>query len=132
MKSFVTPQGTHALRGFFANLPKDKRYRVTIEEYKSKRSLEQNSRYWLILSFIAEQVKPEGREYSPEVWHEWAKAKFLGKDTIVIDGEPVLVQKTTTKLKVLEFGDYMTQVEVWAVDHNVHFYESLNHSEAAA
>ena len=125
MKSFVTPQGTHALRGFFANLPKDKRYRVTIEEYKSKRSLEQNSRYWLILSFIAEQVKPEGREYSPEVWHEWAKAKFLGKDTIVIDGEPVLVQKTTTKLKVLEFGDYMTQVEVWAVDHNVHFYESL-------
>ena len=101
------------------------RYTVEIKEYGRKRSVDQNNRYWAILTDIAEQVKPEGKEYSPETWHEYFKARFLGKDTMVIDGELVLVPKTTTKLKVVEFIDYCTQVEAWAVEHRVRFYDDL-------
>lgn len=123
MKSFITPAGTRALLEFIES-HQDKKLVFEVKEYGRKRSVEQNNRYWAILTDIAEQVKPD-REYSPETWHEYFKAKFIGKDTMIIDGEPVLVQKTTTNLRVLEFGDYMTQVEAWAVDHNVRFYENL-------
>lgn len=125
MKSFILPHGKQSLDTFFSKLPEGQRFKVTVEEYKSKRSLEQNARYWVILTQISEQVTDENeRKYSPEVWHEFFKAKFLGKDAVIIDNEPVLLPRTTTTLKVLEFGDYMTQCEAWAVDHGVKFYES--------
>src|SRR5690606_24825370 len=108
---------------FILNLEGD--YLVTIEQNRRTRSLAQNARYWVILTFIASQVKPNGQEYSPEVWHEYFKAKFLGKDTYLIDGDAILVPRSTTKLKVVEFIDYCTQVEAWAVDHGVHFYDDL-------
>lgn len=126
MRSFVIPAGQQSLLDTLAQLDPKGRYVVEVKEYKRARSLEQNARYWAILTHIAEQLPDENdRMYSTETWHEFFKAKFLGKDTLIIDGEPVLVQKTTTKLKVLEFGDYMTQVEAWAVDHDVKFYDQL-------
>lgn len=95
-------------------------YEVIIRELKPKRSIEQNARYWALLTQISRQVQDEnGRDYSPETWHEYFKAKFLGKDCILLDGEPFLVQKTTTSLNVMQFGDYMTMIEVWAVEHDV-------------
>lgn len=124
MKSFVLPVGMHSLLQHLEAYG-DRKAIVEVRPYGRSRSLEQNARYWAILTDIAEQVKPNGQEYSPETFHEYFKAKFLGKDTLIIDGDPVLVQRTTTKLKVMEFMDYMTQVEAWAVDHGVHFYDSL-------
>ena len=121
-EQFITPARTHALLKFIEE-HQDKKLIFEVREYKRERSLEQNARYWAILTDIAEQVKPEDREFAPETWHEFFKAKFLGKDTMVIDGEPVLVQRTTTKLRVMEFIDYCTQVEAWAIEHGVHFWD---------
>lgn len=88
-------------------------YRVTVDEIKATRSLEQNARYWAMLTAISQQA-PEhmgGQWYSPEVWHEYAKRRFLGVEPGPYDTG---VPKSTTKLRVGEFADYMTQVEVWA------------------
>jgi len=96
-------------------------HEVVFRPYKHKRSIEQNARYWAILNDIADQLKPDGREYSPEVWHEYFKSKFIGKDTVEVNGDVVLVPKSSTKLNVEDFGIFMTKVEVWAVNNGVQF-----------
>ena len=105
------------------SIPPNEVMDFTLVPHKSTRSLEQNARYWSLLTEISEQLKPEGREYSPETWHEYMKARFIGKDVVIVDGEPFLIAKTSTKLKVAEFSDFMAQVEAWGVEHGVKFTE---------
>lgn len=115
-------QSRRALYDFLKSL--SGKFAVTIEPVGRRRSLEQNARYWVILTYIAEQLRDEsGKMYSPETWHEWAKATFIGKDTLIVDGEPTLIPKSSTKLRVMDFADYMTKLEAWAIDHGVNFYE---------
>ena len=99
-------------------LPRDRdgraiQYRVSVEEAKPTRSLEQNSRYWALLTAISQQAPDHmgGQWYSPEVWHEYCKRRFLGVEPGPYDTG---VPQSTTKLKIAEFADYMTEVEVWA------------------
>lgn len=94
---------------------------IEIKPYKKKRTVSQNSRYWAILTEIGQQIKVNDQEYSPETWHEYFKAKLIGKDTILIDGEAEVIAKSSAKLEVQEFTDYMTQVEVWGIEHGVTF-----------
>ena len=104
-------------------IPLDQVYECDLKPWKATRSSEQNRRYWSILTEISEQLRPEGKQYSPETWHEYAKARFIGKDVVIVDGEPFLIAKTSTKLKVAEFSDFMAQVEAWGVEHGVKFTE---------
>ena len=81
---------------------------VTISEYKSKRSLEQNKRYWALLNEIAEQAYVGGQQFSAEAWHEHFKRKFIGCEDLPGGGQ---IGISTTALSVAEFGDFMTKVE---------------------
>lgn len=123
MKTFVLPTGKEALRQTLNELDKGKRWKVTVELYQKTRSVDQNSRYWALLNDISEQVIVQGQNYATEVWHEYFRSKFLGKDVFLVDGEPMPVTKSTRKLKVMEFGDYMLQVEAWGAEHEVTFNE---------
>ena len=97
-------------------------HEILFRPYKAKRSHEQNNLLWAVLTDISTQLPDEtGKHYSPEIWHNYFKAIILGKDSIVIDGKPELVQKSTTKLGTKEFSDYVTQIQAWAVDHGVRF-----------
>ena len=102
-------------------LPLDQVYECELKPWKATRSSEQNRRYWSLLTEISEQLKPDGKHYSPETWHRYFKTKFLGMDVIVVDGEPTLIEKSTTKEDVPNFGDYMTQIEAWGSEHGVQF-----------
>lgn len=94
---------------------------VTIRPYSMTRSVEQNARHWAILTQIGDQFLDEiGKQYSPETWHEYFKAQFLGKDTLIVDGQPILVSRTTTKLKTVEFSEFDLRIEVWAAEHGIH------------
>jgi len=90
-------------------------YRVTIEEVKSKRSLEQNSRLWALYTAISKQAPAYmgGEYHSPETWHRYCQTRFLGMES---GPYGTGVPKSTSKLKVGEFCDYMTQIEAWAID----------------
>lgn len=93
---------------------------VVIKPFKRRRNLDQNALYWAVLTDISNQVTDEnGKKYSPEVWHEYFKALFLGKDTVLVDGEATLIPKSTRNLNVMEFADYVTQIQAWSVDHEV-------------
>lgn len=98
-------------------------HEIIFRPYKARRSHEQNNLMWAVLTEISKQVKDEtGKYYSPEVWHNYFKATILGKDAIIMDGKPELVQKSTTKLGTKEFSDYVTEIQAWAVDRGVKFH----------
>jgi hypothetical protein len=84
------------------------------------RSSDQNKRYWSILALLSE--KPvQGVKFSSAAWHEYFKLKYLGADDIKLPNGKVLVRgKSTADLDKAEFNDYMTQVEVWANEHNIY------------
>lgn len=103
-------------------------YRVTIKETKPTRTVEQNSRYWALVTAISKQAPDYmgGEWHSPEVWHEYCKRRFLGVDAGPFGNG---VPKSTRGLRVGPFGDYMTEIEVWAQDEFTGF--DFEWSEAA-
>lgn len=90
-------------------------YLVSIEEMKSKRTLDQNAYMWALLTAISQQAPAHmgGVYYSPHVWHKYCASRFLG-----VEPGPWGhgVPKSTANLKVGEFCDYLAQIEAWAVD----------------
>jgi hypothetical protein len=84
---------------------------VTVTEHKSKRSGEQNKRYWSILNEIADQSWVAGKQFSSDAWHEYMKRKFIGTDDLPGGGN---IGISTASLSVAEFCDYMTKVEAYA------------------
>ena len=84
---------------------------ISITEYKSKRSIEQNKRYWKIVNEIADNAWVNGQKFSADAWHEMFKRKFIGQEELPGGG---VLGISTTKLNISEFGDFMTKVEVYA------------------
>lgn len=133
MKTFLlhVPSARKACTAFIESLPPG-RWRVDIAEQKRRRSVEQNARHWALLTCISDQFRDEiGRQYSPETWHEYFKAKFLGKDTVIVDGDVLLVPKESKKLNVVEFGDLMARIEVWAHEHDIQLFTEEQMRESA-
>lgn len=84
---------------------------VTVTEYKSLRSIEQNKRYWAIIRQISEQAYLNGTCYSSDAWHEHFKRMFIGSVDLPDGGT---YGQSSTSLSVPEFADYMTKVEAYA------------------
>lgn len=83
---------------------------VTVDEYRAKRTNEQNRRYWSLLNEIAEQVSLNGKWFSRDVWHEHVKGLYAPKT----DGPAGLIPISTTQMSVEQFAQYMTQIESYA------------------
>ncbi|WKN20836.1 recombination protein NinB [Azotobacter vinelandii] len=88
-------------------------YELVLRPLKSKRSVDQNRRYHAMLRDLAAIAWLDGRQYSKEAWHEWAKQEFIGWEDLPGGGRKGI---STTKLSIEEFGDYMTRVEQWAAE----------------
>ena len=87
---------------------------VTVSEAKSKRSGDQNKRYWALLQHIAENAWVEGRQYSAEAWHEHYKRTLIGFEDVPGGGT---VGISTASLNVGEFTEYMDKVQNYAQDN---------------
>jgi hypothetical protein len=88
-------------------------YKVSVDEIKSTRSLEQNAFYWTMLTAISQQAVDHlgGEFHSPQVWHAYLAGRFLG-----VEPGPygTGVRRSTAGLKVGEFSDYLHEVEAFA------------------
>lgn len=88
----------------------------------AKRSTDQNSRFWAMLSDIA-RAKPEGRVHTPEAW----KALFmhaLGHSVrfeMGLNGEPFPVGFRSSKLTKGQMSDLMEFMSAWAAERGVIF-----------
>lgn len=83
---------------------------VVVRTLRRPRTVDQNKRYWLIIGFIHE-VTGEDRN----ALHEHCKAKFLGVDRHEVQGRVYEIPRSSAELNTKEFGEYMDQVEAWAV-----------------
>lgn len=117
MKTFILrePAHAHALIAYLkANagpqVAAGRPLSVTVDEYRAKRSNEQNARYWALLTEIAENVSIDGKWFSRDVWHEWFKDRLAPK----IEGPSGLIAISTTQMSVEQFAQYMTQIESYA------------------
>lgn len=91
-----------------------------------KRSHAANARYWLLLHVIADNVRPEGKQFSAEAFHLYFKQRFLGADEIAMPNGKVFIQpKSSAELDKDEFADYMMRVEVWANERDVYLDEEV-------
>lgn len=123
------------------NLPLDDAYplEVVIREQIKGRKPDANARMWAgPLKDIAEQAWIDGRQFSAEVWHEWAKREFLPEEfdpelcrenyrkwDFDPSGERVLVG-STTMLTSKGFSDHMTMLEAAGASFGVMFTASPN------
>ena len=86
-------------------------YELVLRPLKSKRSIDQNKRYWKLLMELADIAWIDGRQYSKEAWHEHLRREFIGCEDLPGGG---VIGISTTTLSVQEFGDYMIRIEAWA------------------
>lgn len=89
---------------------------ITCEEYKAKRTIDQNKRLHVILDAIAAQTWISGKQYSAEAWKEYYRKTFIGTEEIELpDGTLQERGLSTTILSVSEFTDFMTKIEAHAI-----------------
>ena len=84
---------------------------VSVDAYQAKRSGEQNRRLWALLTGIAEQAVIDGARFSKEAWFEHFKSEYAPKQ----EGPRGLVAVSTTQMTKQQFADFMTRIEVHAV-----------------
>jgi len=76
-----------------------------IERPESKRSLSQNSYYWLFLGIIAREHGDD-----PEALHEHFKQRFAPRKFGKVKGQEVQFHKSTTQMTKSEFGEYLDRI----------------------
>lgn len=90
---------------------------VIICPWKEKRSLDQNSLYWLWLGQMAKHFSKQ-QVFNAEDMHDLMRHQHLGYEDKQISKTKIVSQlKSTTKLSTKEMSEYMTKVEAWAADH---------------
>jgi len=111
-----TEGDSHALYSFLkanakALADQGKPLSVTVQEYKAKRTGEQNKRYWALLNEIAEQAWIGGKQCSSETWHLFFRKTLIGFESGP-DGYEYPI--STTTLDVAEFTTYMDKISAYA------------------
>jgi len=80
-----------------------KRYKLTKEQ--TKRSINQNSFYWLYLGIIERETGNSSNDL-----HEYFKRELLPPKFIKLKGKEHKVTRSTTELNKVEFGEYMEKI----------------------
>jgi hypothetical protein len=95
---------------------------------KPPRTAAQNRFYWALLTACSEQLVA-GR-YSQEIWHEWAKSRFLGSEMIELPGGQLKeVEASTTMLNMESFTNYVEQILAYALEKGLIWTDEMKDSE---
>lgn len=119
MKTFVCrhPSDAAYVDGYIREVAAVKPVKVTIEEYRKKRSLDQNALYWKWLTIIRDHIRDTiGAVYTTDDLHEWFRDTFLGKRQIKFKDRTLVVPRSTTSLNVQEMTDYLNNIEMYCAD----------------
>lgn len=101
--------------------------RVTVQEHKPSRSLEQNAMFHAICGEIAKQKKWAGRWIDGEGWKRllvdaWARESNRQQGDIVpsLDGSSIVnLAMQTRRMTVADMADLITFAQWWATDNDV-------------
>ena len=100
-----------ALKAYLERIPVARaEYDVEIRKHKEELSDKQRNLYWKWIGIIASETGNDR-----DMLHKVFKAKFLGWDEVVVLGKPVKKERSITTLGTKEMWEYMTQVDVFAL-----------------
>ena len=96
------------------------------------RSLEQNARFWAVLSDIS-RAKPEGRMHTPEVWknlmmHACGHAVQF---EMGLNGQPFPVGFRSSRLTKSQMSDLLEFATAWGTERGVRWSEPEPQERAA-
>lgn len=97
-----------SIQSLFGSLDPTKFYDVSIKEHKSSRSIQQNKRYWALITELGSFLG-----YNTEEMHQMMAYKYLSYKNELM-GEEVVVVPSTSKLKIKEFAEYYDKVAQFA------------------
>ena len=91
-------------------------YEISIQKHRSKRSTEQNNRYWMLLREFSKEIG-----HTVDELHSIMSAEILGLETIDsrISDKSFTSPRSTTGLSVEGFGEYMQQVEQFMAEYGI-------------
>ena len=99
---------------------------VTIS--KPLRSAAQNRFYWALLQACSEQLA--NARFDRDVWHEWAKGRYLDGRVVELPcGSIKELEPTTTDLSTEEFSDFVEQILAYALDKGLIWTDEMKDAE---
>jgi hypothetical protein len=90
-------------------------YRVTIVQWREKRSLNQNSLLWLWMAELSKQAHVNGKKFSGEVWAEFFKKYYCPDKLIDMPLGEASTVKSTTNLDTSEMHHYLNKIQAWCM-----------------
>jgi hypothetical protein len=107
-RKIITELDRDMIIGQIKRLDLKKIYTVEITEKKVKRSLSQNSLYWLWLTCIEAETGNDKGDL-----HEVFKVKFLDSKAVELFGT-VFLRSSTTNLDTKQFKEYLDKIQLFA------------------
>ena len=98
---------------YIDKLPEGKMYKVSVTLHRDRRSLPQNSLYWLWLNCISAET---GNDV--DALHDYFKDRFLSRK-VEIFGDECSVGTSTTKLNTAEFTAFLDKVQQFAANEGI-------------
>jgi len=98
----------------FSQFPEDDKAIVSIDRDELSRSQKQNSLYWEWVSVIGGQLG-----YTKDETHTILRDKFLGYNEVTTKLSVIKELRSTTKLKVGEFKDYLEQIDIFVSEWGI-------------
>ena len=91
-----------------SNLSPDKVWRISVSEYRARRSGEQNDRFHKLISLLADETGED-----PKRLKEWAKAEFGPVVIVEVGGASKTVPKPSHEYTVEEMSVVMDRFEAF-------------------
>jgi|TARA_B110000208_G_scaffold186388_1_gene242890 hypothetical protein len=108
LKKKISGNAEGSIQSLFGNLDPAKFYDVEVEEHKDSRSIQQNKRYWALVTEMSSYLG-----HTTDEVHDLMRYKFLSFKELV-GNEEITRVPSTTGLKIKAFNEYCNQVEQFA------------------
>lgn len=138
-----TDTQTATLLALIPHLPldQDNPLEVVIREPVKARGMDQNGYYFMRIGELAGQAWIDGKQFSKDAWHEYAKKNIMPEEITTKDGEVRSKWEetpdggmsviSTTRLERGCFADYTNAVEAFGASLGVMFSASRDERKAA-
>jgi hypothetical protein len=115
------------IQAHFKEYPDSDKAIIEIRDDKDSRSVKQNRLYWEWVSVIGGELG-----YTKDETHAILRDKFLGYTETTTKLSVIKELRSTTKLKVGEFKDYLEQIDIFVSEYGIMlprpedlYYESM-------
>lgn len=102
------------IQAHFKEFPDSEKAIIEITEDKDSRSVKQNRLYWEWVSVIGNELG-----YTKDETHAILRDKFLGYTETTTKFNVIKELRSTTKLKVKEFKDYLEQIDMFISEYGI-------------